>query len=221
MTTIIALKFKNGFLMAADNKITYGNNLPTSYTKIVEKEADDKFLCIGHSGDVKNGVIINDSDFSPDSRYTYESKGTEYVGRKSYFEYLNTVWGPELFELLDKYGCVENASGVKKVNSDMLIGITNKYKTGPFTIFMQTLDLVYLPINQPFYAVGSGSDFALGYLHAAFKSANILECPDGSTKLDIEKSEAVKIVSDAIQVASLYDRHTGCDCKIHTYLDAE
>jgi 20S proteasome alpha/beta subunit len=174
MTTIAALEGIDYAVLVADSQITEDNlvTLATSTPKIVEV---GKFL-IGISGDTRPGDILAYNWKPP--LYRGEDPA-QFMGKKV-IPSINTAFNDNNYD----YNKVDKDGGF-----DYLIAFNGN-------IFRIACDLSFFQANVGAYGIGSGGQFALGYLASIVKP-------------DMELAYAKRHARKAVEIASVLDANTG------------
>lgn len=176
MTTIVAIQTKDGAVIAADSQITEDNLRTISFTtpKIV---TIGKFL-IAISGDSRPGDILAYNWKPP--LYRGEDP-TQFMGKKVI---------PSIIEAFRNNGYeFSGADKDKDSGFDYLIAFNG-------LVYHIACDLSFLQSEYGIYGIGSGGQFALGYLYSSVVPAN----------LTMEK--AIKVAKHAVEIASVLDINT-------------
>jgi len=174
MTTIAAIEGIDYAVLVADSQITEDNlvTLATSTPKIVEV---GKFL-VGISGDTRPGDILSYNWKPP--LYRGEDPA-QFMGRKV-IPSIITAFNENNYE----WNKVDKDGGF-----DYLIAFNSN-------IFRVACDLSFFQANHGTYGIGSGGQFALGYLSSIIK-------PD----MDVEYAK--RHARKAVEIASVLDSNTG------------
>ena len=174
MTTIAGIQGIDFAVLVADSQITEDNlvTLATSTPKIVEA---GKFL-IGISGDTRPGDILSYNWKPP--LYKAEDP-VQFMGKKVIPSIIN-AFNDNTYD----YNKVDKEGGF-----DYLIAFNGN-------IFRIACDLSFFASNRDVYAIGSGGQFALGYLYSIWKP-------------DMELEYATKHARKAVDIASVLDANTG------------
>jgi 20S proteasome alpha/beta subunit len=174
MTTIAALEGIDYAVLVADSQITEDNlvTLATSTPKIVEV---GKYL-IGISGDTRPGDILSYNWKPP--MYRGEDP-VQFMGKKV-IPSINQTFTDNNYD----YNKVDKDGGF-----DYLVAFNGN-------IFRVACDLSFFQSNVGAYGIGSGGQFALGYLSSVIKP-------------DMELAFAKRHARKAVEIASVLDANTG------------
>ena len=173
MTTIVAIQTDEGCVIAADSQITEDNLRTISLTtpKIVSV---GKYL-LAISGDSRPGDILAYNWKIP--AYRGEDP-TQFMGKKII---------PSIIETFRANGYeFSNADKDKEAGFDYLFAFNG-------LVYHIACDLSFLQSEYGIYGIGSGGQFALGYLYSSVVPANIT----------LEK--ATKLAKHAVEIASVLD----------------
>ena len=173
MTTIVGISTKEGCVLAADSQITEDNLRTISLTtpKIISV---GKYL-LAISGDSRPGDILTYNWKIP--LYRGEDP-TQFMGKKII---------PSIIEAFRANGYeFSNADKDKEAGFDYLFAFNG-------LIYHIACDLSFLQSEYGIYGIGSGGQFAMGYLYSSVVPANIT----------LEK--AVKLAKHAVEIASVLD----------------
>ena len=174
MTTIVGVQGIDFAVLVADSQITEDNlvTLATSTPKIVET---GKFL-IGISGDTRPGDILSYNWKPP----IYKGEDpVQFMGKKVIPSIIN-AFNDNSYD----YNKVDKEGGF-----DYLVAFNGN-------LFRIACDLSFFGSNRDVYAIGSGGQFALGYLYSICKP-------------DMELGYATKHARKAVEIASVLDANTG------------
>jgi 20S proteasome alpha/beta subunit len=174
MTTIAGLEGIDYAVLVADSQITEDNlvTLATSTPKIVEA---GKFL-IGISGDTRPGDILSYNWKPP----VYRGEDpVQFMGKKV-IPSINQVFTDNNYD----YNKADKDGGF-----DYLVAFNGN-------IFRVACDLSFFQSNVGVYGIGSGGQFALGYLSSIVKP-------------DMELAYAKRHARKAVEIASVLDANTG------------
>jgi len=174
MTTIAGVQGIDYAVLVADSQITEDNlvTLAVSTPKIVEA---GKFL-VGISGDTRPGDILSYNWKPP--LYRGEDP-VQFMGKKV-IPSINAVFTDNNYD----YNKVDKDGGF-----DYLIAFNGN-------IFRIACDLSFFQSDVGIYGIGSGGQFALGYLASIVKP-------------DIELAYAKRHARKAVDIASILDANTG------------
>lgn len=173
MTTITGLQGIDYAVLCADSQITEGNlaTISTSTPKIVEV---GKFL-VGISGDTRPGDILS-----------YNWKPPTYKGEDP-SQFMGVKVIPSIIKAFTEnnydYSKVEKDEGF-----DYLIAFNGN-------IFRIACDFSFFQANHGAYGIGSGGQFALGYLYSICKP-------------DMELEYAKRHTCKAVDIAAVLDVNT-------------
>jgi len=174
MTTITALECIDYAVFCADSQITEDNLVTLAVTtpKIVSV---GKFL-VGISGDTRPGDIITHNWKPP----VYKGEDpVSFMGKKVIPSMINAF--------------IENGYDWNKVDKD---GGFDYLLAFNGNIFRVACDLSFFQSNYDIYAIGSGGQFALGYLYSIHKK-------------DMQVDWAERHARKAVEIASVLDSNTG------------
>ena len=174
MTTIAALEGIDYAVLVADSQITEDNlvTLATSTPKIVEV---GKYL-IAISGDTRPGDILS-----------YNWKPPVYRGEDP-VQFMGKKVIPSLIKAFN-----DNNYDYNKVDKDGGFDYLFAFNGN---IFRVACDLSFFQANNGAYGIGSGGQFALGYLSSIIKP-------------DMELEYAKRHARKAVEIASVLDANTG------------
>lgn len=175
MTTLVGIQTKYGVAMAADSQITEDNliTISSSTPKIITR---GRYL-IGLVGDTRPADIL---------AYTWEPpviRGTNFI------EHMGKKVIPSIIKAFNEGSYVYNADG-RPGEFEYLIAFNGE-------IFHIACDMSFLQSDTNLYALGTGGQFALGYM---WSYNNNLKGREMSMKV------AETIVKGAITCASVLDR---------------
>jgi 20S proteasome alpha/beta subunit len=173
MTTIAAIQGIDYAILVADSQITEDNlvTLATSTPKIVEA---GKFL-IGISGDTRPGDILSYNWKPP----TYRGEDPAiFMGRKV-IPSINAAFNDNNYD----YNKVDKDGGF-----DYLVAFNGN-------VFRIACDLSFFQSNVGIYGIGSGGQFALGYLYSICKP-------------DMELAYAKRHARKAVEIATVLDSNS-------------
>jgi len=174
VTTIVGIQGKDYAVLVADSQITEDNlvTLATSTPKIVEV---GKFLlCI--SGDTRPGDILSYNWKPPVYR---NEEPAQFMGKKV-IPSIITAFNNNNYD----YNKVDKDGGF-----DYLVVFNGN-------IFRIACDLSFFQSDVGIYGIGSGGQFALGYLYSIIK-------------VDVELNYSKRHARRAVDIASVLDANTG------------
>lgn len=190
MTTIVGLCNKHGAVIAGDSKITtidqtgyisQINTLPKTMTKVIK----NKGWIIGASGDLR-AINLIEHAFKPTKPPEDPNKLTHHIVN-------NFI--PQLRKTFDDHGYStptrDSGNHVAEHSSTILIAAKGK-------IFAIDGDYSVLEDNEGIYALGTGTQYALGYLHAYIR-----HIPESRT------TALETLANAALNAAAHWDPHTG------------
>ncbi|MEM8485213.1 MAG: hypothetical protein AAF564_06665 [Bacteroidota bacterium] len=153
MTAIVAVRKGNKAVIASDSLTTFGG-LHVSQ----ENYSSIKIRKIGNSYVAMSGYSIYKNILD---EYLKDRKAVKLSNKKEIYRFILKFWK----ELKDNYAFVNNQSGKKSqpfADLNSMFMVLNK--NGIFTI---SGNMTVTKFNQ-YYAIGSGSDYCLGALHALY-----------------------------------------------------
>jgi 20S proteasome alpha/beta subunit len=173
LTTIAAIQGIDYAILVADSQITEDNlvTLATSTPKIVEA---GKFL-VGISGDTRPGDILS-YNWKPPA-YRGEDPAI-FMGRKV-IPSINAAFNDNNYD----YNKVDKDGGF-----DYLVAFNGN-------VFRIACDLSFFQSNVGIYGIGSGGQFALGYLYSICKP-------------DMELAYAKRHARKAVEIATVLDSNS-------------
>ena len=185
MTTLVGIETKYGVAMAADSQITEDNliTISSSTPKIISR---GKYL-IGFVGDTRPADILAYTWSPPVIR---GSDPVEHMGRKVI---------PSIIKAFNEGGYNWNVEG-KAGDFEYLIAFGGN-------LFHIACDMSFLQSDTQLYALGTGGQFALGYMWANHKNIKNREMT-----MAIAKS----FVNGAVVCASVLDINTGLPVQLVT-----
>ena len=174
MTTIVGIEGIDYALLVADSQITEDNlvTLATSTPKIVEV---GKYL-LGISGDTRPGDILS-----------YNWKPPVYKGEDPVL-FMGRKVIPSILAAFND-SSYDYSKADKDGGFDYLLSFNGN-------IFRVACDLSFFQSSLGIYGIGSGGQFALGYLY-------------GVRKNDVEVEYARRHARKAVEIASVLDANTG------------
>ena len=174
MTTIVAIEGLDFAALCADSQITEDNliTIATSTPKIVEV---GKYL-LGISGDTRPGDILSYNWRPP----IYKTEDPVQFMGKRVIPSINAAFADNNYD----YNKVDKDGGF-----DYLIAFNGN-------VFRVACDLSFFQSDDGIYGIGSGGQFALGYLYSVRKP-------------DIEIDYAKRHLRKAVDIASVLDSNTG------------
>ena len=183
MSVVVAVKYNNGVVIAADRQGTKYGQYKESCTKI--KRFQDSRIVIGSSGVLDDFLPIQYCDEIIDYKDLF--KKTKIDGA---YIYENTI--PKLIDLLKNRNRVKQNNGKIEIDSNFLLATSD-------SIF--TINSEFGLCEYEFYSsIGCGTFTVDGYLNVEL---------DGKTYESIDKDKAIEIVEDAIQKACSTDIYVG------------
>ncbi len=179
MSIVVAVKKDNKTVIVADSQVSFGSmSFPSDNLKI------EKIRKIGESYFSSTGWGLYDDIID---HYLSEHPEIELLSRKTIFEFFLGLWKA----LHDKYNFVNDQSDSDHdspfgdLDATFLVVNTEG-------IFMIDSDLSITQFEQ-YYAIGSGSDYSLGVIHALYD----------------EKLSATEIAKKAVATAIAFDTKCG------------
>lgn len=146
MTTIVATRIGNHVEFAFDSQVSWGGNKFTSGPKVFT----NGIVTFGTSGAVRDGDILEHVLVVPPFKKKDRKNTERWVVRKLI---------PAILEALDSGRQLETRNSQAKTESHLIIAVNG------FLGALATDNSVVLH-HEPYVAVGSGSDVALGALYA-------------------------------------------------------
>lgn len=167
MTTIVAKRLTNkpGIIFACDDQVTYGSMRKSIDTKIIVKDS----VIFGFAGSVRDFNLIKHSLTVPKFGKSAKENPERWVVNKLI---------PAIKKVLEDGGNLETQHGQSSSDSVLIVSVP-----GLCGYIGQNFSLT--GIDEPYWSVGSGSEFAFG----------ALAC--GAT------------AEDAVSVAGMFDIYTG------------
>lgn len=175
MTTIIAIERPDGVIFGWDRQVTHGARRVLGGDKVFTNAG----IVFGHSGDVLDGNIIEYADLPKPPKKLAGADADRWVTRELIPAIQSTLSGRE---------ATSKKESKVSSNGSFLVAVAER-------IYQVSSDLSWLRSSDGMYAIGSGSDFALGALHAG---------------ADIDR---------ALEIATRLDVYTGPDCASSTVRD--
>ena len=174
MTTIVGIQGKDYAVLVADSQITEDNlvTLAISTPKIV---VVGKFL-LGISGDTRPGDILSYNWKPP----TYHNENPAQFMGKKVIPSIITAFNDNNYD----YNKVDKDGGF-----DYLVAFNGN-------IFRIACDLSFFQSDVGIYGIGSGGQFALGYLYSIIKT-------------DTDIAYAKRHARKSVDIASVLDSNTG------------
>ncbi|RDW57414.1 proteasome core particle subunit beta 7 [Aspergillus mulundensis] len=171
-TSVIAVKFKGGVAIAADNLASYGSLARFTDVKRLRKFGDA--AVIGFSGDVSDMQYIDRLLESIDIRENYSAHGNQ-LNAKNLHTYLSKV----LYKRRSDFNPLWNHI--------LVAGFDSEKKP-----FLSSADLLGTTFSAPHLATGFGAHLAIPILRRLFPEERSIE--------EISKEEAVSALKDCLKV---------------------
>jgi ATP-dependent protease HslVU (ClpYQ) peptidase subunit len=186
MTTLVGIQTDDTVVMAADSQITEDNlrTISTATPKIVEV---GRYL-IGITGDTRPGDILSYNWKPPTFKSTDDP--VQHMGRKVI---------PSIIKAFTDGGYDWANVDKKDGGFDYLISFNGN-------LFHIACDMSFIQNDSDLYAIGSGGQFATGYLYACKQKAS------GPWGLELAEDFA----EEAILCATRFDVNTGLPVQIVT-----
>jgi ATP-dependent protease HslVU (ClpYQ) peptidase subunit len=177
MTTIIAIQGDGYAIMGADTQVTYGERAfrGDGQNKIKEKNG----LIFGTAGDAYPGQILNFLWIPPINKMNKDPDS-----------FIAEVVIPSMKSILNSNGYDPDKERSADSGVDILLAYEGR-------VYQLASDFTYLRDKEGLYAIGSGGDYALGYLYAKRESMF-------STELVLNRT-----LRAAIQTSMHFDLNTG------------
>jgi len=198
MTTVVGIQGKNFAVLCADSRISsisddgYVYQVHTAkkgYSKVVE---NGPYL-IGTAGDVRAINILQHLFEAP--------KPTARTADLDKF--MTTRFIPELRDCFEKQGYAtreRDAEHIAQHSSTILVAIQG-------SIYLIDGDYSWISEGTGIYAIGSGSDYAMGALTALTGEPK---------KPHLTEATAKQLAHRAVEIAGIFDPHTGPPITVHT-----
>ena len=183
MTTLVGLQGKNFAVLAADSQITEDNLRTISLTtpKIIRK---GKYL-LGITGDTRPGDILTYNWNPPALPKNVDA--VQHMGKKVI---------PSIIDAFSSNGYHNYGGDDKEGGFDYLLAFNAQ-------LFHIACDLSFIQSHTGYYGIGSGGQFATGYLWGKIESA-----------ANLTKKNACEIADMAIRCAEQFDINTGLPVQI-------
>ena len=182
-TSVIASKFKNGVIMAADHVGSYGSLL--RFNNIERLIKVGKETVVGISGDISDlQYIVRLLDELEIDEEVYDNDGGEYLRAPNVHEYLSRV----LYNRRSKMNPLWNAIIVREFNKDRM----------PFLKYVDLLGVTY---HASTMATGFGSHLAIPLLR------NLI--PEDKDYVKVDEQQVSKAVEDSMRVLFYRDARSG------------
>lgn len=195
MTTVVGVE-ANGFIVMgcdsrissydADGQVIQISTLAARDSKIASVGG----ILIGVAGDARAMNLLHLA-FDPPPLPTFNT-------RKKVDQYMARLLVPAIRDLFEEHGYATIAKDTKSAieqNSQVMIGVHNR-------LFVIEGDYGWSSDRQGVYAIGTGSAYALGALHATIKDK------------DLTLEQTKEAVFEALLVAATYDPNTGGPFKV-------
>jgi ATP-dependent protease HslVU (ClpYQ) peptidase subunit len=178
MTTIVAVQYKDKCVIAADNQVTGGNGRRYNHPDMKKIAQRGAFLIAG-SGEVQPCDVVQHMWNPP----KLTAKDSEDI-----YHFMITKAMPSLRKCLSDNGYDFNeGKGEGKADENRF----NFILAVGGEVFDVADDLSVCRSEDGIYGVGSGSDYAIGALHAGAKPKRAVEI---AAKLDVNTSGPIQVV---------------------------
>ena len=176
MTTVVGIQGKDFCVLAADSQITEDNlrTISQKTPKIIEK---GQYL-LAITGDTRPGDILTYNWNPPTYKKNYDS--IQFMGRRVI---------PSIIKAFEDNGYEWTNKEDKEAGFDYLLAFNG-------SIFHIASDMSFIQSDSNYYGIGSGGQFALGYMFHL------------QTDKYLIKDQASDLALKAIEVASLLDINT-------------
>ena len=184
MTTLTGFQGSDFAVLAADSQITE-DNLITISTKTPKILSRGKYL-VGIVGDSRPGDILAYNWNPPNFKITDDP--VQHMGRKVI---------PSIVHAFNEGNYSWDRSD-KDSGFDYLIAFNGH-------LFHIACDMSFIQSDYGFYGLGTGGQFALGYLWAM---------KDASTEYEWDQDSAKMFLTDAVKCATILDVNTGLPIQV-------
>ncbi|EGW32111.1 uncharacterized protein SPAPADRAFT_61193 [Spathaspora passalidarum NRRL Y-27907] len=182
-TSVIASKFNNGIIMAADNVGSYGSLLRFSNIERLIKVGSE--TVVGLSGDVSDMQQIERIlDELETSEEVYDNDGGDYLRAANVHEYLSRVM-------------YNRRSKMNPLWNSIIVGGFYRDRTP----FLKYVDLVGVTYSSSTIATGFGSHLAIPLLR------NLI--PEDKDYVKVDEQQITKVVEDSMRVLFYRDARSG------------
>lgn len=183
-TSVIALKFKNGIILAADNVGAYGSLMRFNNIERLIKVGSE--TVVGISGDISDlQQLERILDELETTEEVYDNDGGDFLCASNVHEYLSRV----MYNRRSKMNPLWNA---------IIVGGFHKDHKTPFLKYVDLLGVTY---SASTIATGFGSHMAIPLLR------NLI--PEDKDYINIEESQVKKVVEDSMRVLFYRDARSG------------
>lgn len=173
MSTVVAIQTPRFAVIASDNQINYDNRRVRVPAQAAKLQPVGDYL-IGYAGDLRAGQILH---------YTFLPPRPVDVKQQSELdEFITAKFIPTLKDTWESAGYINSDDGT----SLLVVALGVIYEIGS--------DYSWTRDERNIYGIGSGGDYALGYLIGS--------------DLATTRQKAEDLVTDAINAASEYDINT-------------
>lgn len=182
-TSVIALKFRNGIIIAADNVGAYGSLMRFNNIERLIKVGSE--TVVGISGDISDlQQIQRILDELETSEEVYDNDGGDFLRAPNVHEYLSRV----LYNRRSKMDPLWNA---------VIVGGFNKDRTP----FLKYVDLLGVRYSASTIATGFGSHLAIPLLRKLI--------PEDKDYVNINEEQVTQVVEDSMRVLFYRDARSG------------
>ncbi|RLV95257.1 Proteasome subunit beta type-7 [Spathaspora sp. JA1] len=182
-TSVIASKFKNGIIMAADNVGSYGSLLRFSNIERLIKVGSE--TVVGISGDISDMQQLERIlDELETSEEVYDNDGGDYLRASNVHEYLSRVM-------------YNRRSKMNPLWNTIIVGGFYRDRTP----FLKYVDLVGVTYSSSTMATGFGSHLALPLLRNLIK--------EDKDYVNVDEQQVTKVVEDSMRVLFYRDARSG------------
>lgn len=171
MTTIIAKKVKGGVKFAYDSQVTWGNSKLTSDSKVFQRG----LVVFGFSGSCRDGDVVKHDMDMPEFKKKHRADPERWIIRKLI---------PAIQHALDKNHQLETRNNQSTTESHIIVSI-------PGFIGVLATDLSLVGQFEDCVGVGSGSDYAVGAVHAG---ASLEQAVAIAAKLDVGTGGEINVL---------------------------
>ncbi|KAI5958731.1 PRE4 [Candida pseudojiufengensis] len=188
-TSVIASKFSNGIIMAADHVGSYGSLLRFNNLERLIKVGNE--TVVGISGDISDlqyiHRLLEELEIQEE---VYDNDGGNYLRAPNVHEYLSRVM-------------YNRRSKMNPLWNSIIVGGFDKDKKP----FLKYVDLLGVTYHASTIATGFGSHLAIPLLR------NLI--PEDKDYIKIEENQALKVVEDSMRVLFYRDARSG---EIYSYV---
>lgn len=148
MSVLIALKFKDGVILASDKQVTYGNIKNDNATKIFKSKYSKTAMGIAGCCRTLDLIFANTEELM-DYKDILDNVTLDY-------KYVVNIIVTDMFKILDKYGCLYRENNIVDTYGEYIVISEDKI----FQIFSNGAVIE----SELFASIGCGVQLVKGYL---------------------------------------------------------